>query len=135
MKGSYVLIIEMDREMEIEVGRLGPIIFKKGYYLYVGSAMNGLEARISRHLSKDKKMRWHVDYILGIGKIVDIYIKPHERVECLIAEKLSRIFDSIPKFGSSDCKCKSHLFYSRSLKRAKDTLSSLGLMRGMFLNR
>ena len=69
------------------------------------------------------------------GRVVDIYIKPHEKVECFIAGMLSRKFDSIPKFGSSDCKCRSHLFYSRSLKQAKDTLSSLGLVRGMFLNR
>jgi len=33
------------------------------------------------------------------------------REECNIAEKLDERLFSIPGFGCSDCRCKSHLFY------------------------
>ena len=56
MKGYYCLIINLDNDSEIEIGkRLGKINFDKGYYVYVGSAMNSLEARLKRHLSDEKK--------------------------------------------------------------------------------
>ncbi|HDO19110.1 MAG TPA: DUF123 domain-containing protein, partial [Thermoplasmatales archaeon] len=49
MKGSYAIVMRLDREQNIEVGSLGEIRFRRGYYLYVGSALNGLENRIKRH--------------------------------------------------------------------------------------
>ena len=39
--------------------------FKKGCYGYMGSALNGLEQRVRRHLSTQKKLHWHVDYLLA----------------------------------------------------------------------
>ena len=57
MKGCYCLIIEVDEDKTIQIGKkLGKIQFKKGFYVYVGSAMNSLYARINRHLSNDKKL-------------------------------------------------------------------------------
>ena len=56
MKGCYCLIIYVKRKSQITVGKkLGVIEFKKGIYVYIGSAMNSLEARLSRHLSDSKK--------------------------------------------------------------------------------
>ncbi|RLF60544.1 MAG: GIY-YIG nuclease family protein, partial [Thermoplasmata archaeon] len=69
MKGSYVLIINLKKEKEIEIGRLGRILFNKGYYAYVGSGLNNLEKRVGRHLRKNKKKKWHIDYLLEEGKI------------------------------------------------------------------
>ena len=112
MKGSYLLIIKLDKDSIIRIGKLGEIKFNKGLYVYVGSALNGLEQRIQRHLRDNKKIHWHIDYLLNYAKITDIFYKENNaREECHIAKKLDKKLPSIPGFGCSDCKCKSHLFY------------------------
>jgi len=112
MKGSYILVIELKKERTIQVGKLGKIHFKKGIYAYVGSALNGLETRINRHIRKTKKKHWHIDYLLDFAEVVDVYCKENEtKEECKIAKKLEEDFVSIPGFGCSDCRCKSHLFF------------------------
>ena len=58
MKGTYVLIIELAHTKDILVGKLGYIHFSKAFYAYVGSAMNGFEARLPHHLRKKKKPHW-----------------------------------------------------------------------------
>lgn len=60
MKGIYVIVVKISKNTAIKIGRLGNIIFNKGIYSYVGSAQNNLEKRIMRHLSKIKKMHWHI---------------------------------------------------------------------------
>lgn len=111
MNGSYVLIMEMKEGKKISVGKLGPIDFKKGYYAYVGSAMNGLAKRIERHLSNEKKMHWHIDYLLKKARIIEIWIlESDKKRECEIAEKLVEKLIAIASFGSSDCDCRGHLF-------------------------
>jgi len=52
---SYQLLIKLADKRRIKVGRLGSFIFPAGYYVYTGSAKIGLEARIARHLRRDKK--------------------------------------------------------------------------------
>ena len=65
MKGTYCLIISLKKNEKLDIGHLHQDYkFKKGYYVYIGSAMNSLVARINRHLSDDKKMHWHIDYLL-----------------------------------------------------------------------
>jgi len=54
-RGSYLLVLKIEKEKLIEIGRLGKFWFQKGYYIYVGSAMNSLRARIERHRQKRKK--------------------------------------------------------------------------------
>lgn len=114
MKGIYALIIKLDENKRIKVGKLGTIDFKKGYYMYIGSALNSLDGRINRHLRKDKKIRWHIDYLLNEAKINEILIfETTEKLECKFAKKMQKNLESIKNFGSSDCSCKSHLFYSK----------------------
>lgn len=104
--------MELKKSQKIKIGAIGIINFDRGYYAYVGSAMNNLDKRIERHLRKRKKMKWHIDYFLRHGKIIKVIKKESKkREECRIAKKLSKKFPEIPKFGSSDCRCKSHLFY------------------------
>jgi len=130
MKGTYVLLIRLPARHDIRIGGLGELEFKEGYYAYVGSALNGLDSRINRHLKKGKKMHWHIDYLLQHGAICDVYHKPAEKKEeCEIARTLNEIFKSIKYFGSSDCKCDSHLFYSERKNRLKDTIIVSGLKR------
>jgi len=111
MKGSYVLLIELGKDSTIKIGKLGDITFKKGFYAYVGSALNGLEQRIERHKRSDKKMHWHIDHLLKYAKIKDaFYRESNKKEECQIANKFGKL-ENISGFGCSDCKCKSHLFY------------------------
>ena len=55
MKGSYILFIKLDEDKLIEYGIRKKNYFKKGLYIYVGSALNSLENRIERHLGNKKK--------------------------------------------------------------------------------
>ena len=112
MKGAYVLIIYLNKDMRINIGKK-IIPFQKGFYCYIGSALNNLEKRIARHKSKKKKKHWHIDYFLEYGKIVDvIMIKSSRKIECKVSKKVGKKADSFVKgFGCSDCSCSSHLYY------------------------
>ncbi len=110
--GVYVLIVSLAEAQTIKVGQKRTILFAPGHYFYVGSALGGLEARVRRHLAKKKRHRWHIDYLLDVGKIIGVIAIPTtQKIECLIARSLSEGLGSIAGFGSSDCKCRSHLFY------------------------
>lgn len=125
MKGSYVLIIRNKKDQYIQIGKLGKIFFKNGYYAYVGSALNSLEGRINRHLRENKKFHWHIDYLLSETEIVDVFYKESKiKEECEIAKNFSEL-ESIKGFGCSDCKCKSHLFYGKydKIKNIKELFS------------
>jgi Uri superfamily endonuclease len=115
MKGTYLLLMILPKDTPIRVGKHGLLHFKKGCYAYVGSALNGLDQRIQRHLRRDKKTHWHIDYLLPFTEIVEIlYKENNRREECRIAQDLERNFASIPGFGCGDCSCKSHLFFGLS---------------------
>ena len=128
MKGTYVLIIENHADTEIEIGKIGCIAFKKGFYAYVGSALSGLERRIERHLrdvGNNKKLHWHIDYFLASPRVEVkevVFAETEARKECEIAANLSMRLEleSIARFGCSDCSCKSHLFFSTSLTELKE---------------
>ena len=114
MKGVYILIASLNEDVGLKIGALGEINFKKGFYAYIGSAMGGIEQRVGRHLRKDKKLHWHIDYLLGKAEIKKILVMETnvKSGECGVAEKLEQSGGvSVDGFGSSDCKCKSHLFY------------------------
>ena len=121
MKGSYALLIELPESKEISVGRLGLIAFPRGFYTYVGSALNGIEPRIGYHLRKNKKPRWHIDYLLEKASIKRIVLyETEERLECILAQALSKEFPSIPGFGCSDCKCQSHLYFEAEKNKLEE---------------
>jgi Uri superfamily endonuclease len=112
MKGSYVLVLELKNSKKIQIGNLRNTEFKKGFYVYVGSALNGLENRIQRHLKKHKNKHWHIDYLSASSTIVNVFYKQNEKKEeCVIATTINKQLSNIPRFGCSDCTCKSHLFY------------------------
>jgi Uri superfamily endonuclease len=127
MKGSYLIIAEMDANKRVSIGRLGDVEFNKGFYVYVGSALNGLEQRIQRHLRSNKKTHWHIDYLLKHATVTDVFYKENNaREECIIAKKFEGTLPSILGFGCSDCKCKSHLFYG-SYKEIKQVIDRLNM--------
>jgi len=120
VKGSYILLIELATNKDIFVGKLGNVYFPKSTYAYVGSAMNGLGARLARHLRRGKKLHWHIDYLLKEAEVDEIILcQGDNRVECSLAQALSIGFQCIPDFGSSDCKCRSHLYFASEKGRLK----------------
>ncbi len=119
--GIYNLIIQLSEDKEIKIGRLGTFAFPKGFYVYTGSAQNGLEKRINRHLSSNKRFHWHIDYLLSYTKIVQVRryagLKKDEcRLNHLIA-KSSGAAPVVDKFGSSDCNCVTHLYHFKSFPK------------------
>jgi Uri superfamily endonuclease len=125
-KGSYCLVMKLDKEKQIPIGRNPPVKFPGGFYCYVGSAMNSLEKRICRHQSRDKARHWHIDWFLEHARLVEVKrIESKNRLECGISQDVARLSESTPMkgFGSSDCQvCKAHLYHftenpSRGLDR------------------
>lgn len=118
MKGIYVLILRLDTDLDITIGKLGIINFKSGYYYYIGSALGtGGFKRVTRHFNvasgKNLTRKWHIDYLLPHSDVICALLLPtDESLECRVAEELKRYSDIIPGFGCSDCACKTHLFFS-----------------------
>lgn len=111
------MCIVVENKVAVEVGAIGRHVFSPGRYIYVGSAMNGLEARIRRHLNTSHgspgAVHWHIDYLLKEPKarVEAIYTcASEERMECAIAAAVSRRGSGVKRFGCSDCRCESHLF-------------------------
>ena len=136
LKGSYVLLIELTEDQTIAIGSLHTLCFSRGYYAYVGSAMGGFKSRLSHHLKEDKRPRWHIDYLLQKASITGIMLcESQERAECTIAQALKRRFDSIAGFGSSDCRCDSHLFFAAEEGQMKSgVMTILNLLGYQVLN-
>lgn len=127
LTGVYCLIINLREKSSIQIGKKGKIIFQEGCYVYVGSALNSLAARIKRHLNEEKKLHWHIDYLLknSDSEIVDvIFTLTEKRLECKVAQKISEKGRGISGFGSSDCQCPAHLFYFKDSYNAIDVCQS-----------
>jgi Uri superfamily endonuclease len=126
MKGIYCLLINVKKDINPKIGALGKIPFKKGSYVYIGSAQNSIEKRVSRHFSRNKKVRWHIDYLLADSNVnlkKAVYKKANKEQECKTACFFNKFEEPIKGFGCSDCRCYSHLFRLKSLKN----LNSLDL--------
>ena len=128
-KGTYVLFLRFSKDVETEVGSLGTVRLGAGDYCYVGSAMGGLDQRLSRHLSHDKRIRWHIDRLTIICD--DMCAYEHEGTdlpECVLAEKIESIGNTpvVKGFGCSDCDCQTHLFRVDG-DRTIESLCKLGM--------
>ncbi|MGB9959352.1 MAG: GIY-YIG nuclease family protein [Candidatus Bathyarchaeales archaeon] len=113
VKGIYVLIISVNKNITIRVGALGNITFKKGLYAYVGSAQNNLDKRLMRHFQGAKRKFWHVDYLLAnthTKALKAFYKEAEKHEECTVAREFRKKGFAVKKFGCSDCRCESHLF-------------------------
>ncbi|MCH6544959.1 MAG: DUF123 domain-containing protein [Deltaproteobacteria bacterium] len=66
-------------------------------------------------LRKEKTRHWHIDWLTQVARIAEIWvnIRPKSR-ECECHRRVLALPGAgnlIPKFGSSDCRCPSHLAY------------------------
>lgn len=111
--GTYILAIALDAGRDIEVGALGTLSFPAGTYCYAGSAMGGLDQRVSRHLSREKRVRWHIDRLTLAADSVEAFVSyPDPVPECALASMAEGcgMEPFAPGFGCSDCRCRTHLF-------------------------
>jgi sugar fermentation stimulation protein A len=113
-RGSYIVILHLKRKRRIVVGGLGDILFEPGFYLYAGSAMRALAARITRHRHIRKRMHWHIDYLRQHADSCTVLpIRSSRREEIPLVEALASEFEAGPDgFGASDSPCATHLFRS-----------------------
>ena len=129
-EATYILLIHVSEDLEIKIGQLGEVFFKEGDYIYIGSAKAWLEARLQRYLRKEKRIFWHIDYLLRSEKtkILRIWIID-KKVECKNAEVFCQnpATEIIKKgFGSSDCRCLTHLFFVKDKKKTVKILKKIG---------
>ncbi|MBT4321501.1 GIY-YIG nuclease family protein [Candidatus Bathyarchaeota archaeon] len=132
VKGTYCLCINVEDDITINVGALGEIIFQRGSYIYVGSALNSLIPRLDRHLKHSRGehdvTHWHIDYLLRepLVSIESICMNDNgEKLECVMAALVAGHGEPVPRFGCSDCRCISHLYYVESF----DFLEKMGLKK------
>ncbi|NPU85412.1 MAG: DNA/RNA nuclease SfsA [Syntrophaceae bacterium] len=111
-RGAYLLLCRLASKRSIEAGSLGRIAFPPGTYCYVGSARKNLSRRVARHLRLRKTLHWHIDHLRAVAdSCTALPIRTAENIEHELARALGAIADfSVPRFGSSDCSCESHLF-------------------------
>ena len=88
-KGTYVLFVTLGSDRNITVGARGPHLFKAGTYCYVGSAMAGLDQRLTRHLAHEKTLKWHIDYLTTVCDSSEAWISyPDSIPECELADRV-----------------------------------------------
>ena len=109
---SYQLLIDVPLPQRLTIGRLGTFEFAPGRYVYTGSAKRNFEARIARHLSREKALRWHIDYLLLAPGVSIIEVKRSRRAECALNRCVQGQIP-VAGFGASDCReaCGAHLKY------------------------
>ncbi len=109
---TYQLGIHLRRPAALRVGALGCHRFPAGNYVYTGSAKRNIQARIERHRRADKRLRWHIDYLLSHpdASVVEVFLSTQP--ECSLNQSTPGEI-LVPGFGASDCRrgCGSHLKY------------------------
>jgi len=143
VKGIYTLVVRLKRDARCRVGALGNNCFRKGLYVYTGSARGeastSLERRIQRHWSRQKRRFWHIDYLLGLDDcsiIACVYSESDRDLECavnrIIRNQVGGIFP-VRGFGSSDCNCESHLMYVQSSNDVRTVHALMAVYRRLGL--
>jgi len=116
-KGIYVLILNLRSECRLVVGKLGRFTFPAGWYAYVGSALGsgGLAARLRHHLHRAGHPHWHIDFLRRRAGISEIWygcgLTFDEHRWADILQCMAGTCRIAPGFGSSDCRCETHLIF------------------------
>lgn len=110
--GVYALTVRLRHRVTVPIRRR-PLTLESGWYVYVGSAMGGLEGRLRRHLRTRTAKHWHVDHLLSAGSVIDVQpvATTDGDAECRLSAAVGRWPEAepVPGFGSTDCSCLTHL--------------------------
>jgi sugar fermentation stimulation protein A len=118
--GSYMIVLELRKGAAVDVGSLGRVQFKAGWYVYAGSALHNLSQQVARHLRKKKPNKhWHIDYLTPYAASIQaLPFASYYNRECTFASILAELGgEALAGFGCSDCAsqggkgCPSHLYY------------------------
>ena len=131
-------------ESRIPIGRKGVLKARPGFYLYVGSAHGpgGLKARVGHHLGAASRPRWHVDHLRRILPVEAVWFAADprrlEHAWARVLDEMEETSSPMRGFGSSDCRCTSHLFFTESRpsadrfrNRAGDLAKALKVQQGL----
>lgn len=96
--------------VSVEIGRFGRFVFPAGCYVYTGSAKRNFDARVRRHLAREKTLRWHIDYLLAAPGVSIVEVWCYDEDECAVNRRTPGEIP-VAGFGASDCAagCGSHL--------------------------
>ncbi|WP_162787555.1 GIY-YIG nuclease family protein [Anaerolinea thermolimosa] len=123
-RGTYVLLLDLDADRVLQMGRLGKFYFPRGGYFYVGSARGrgGLHARLMHHLRSPIAPHWHIDWFRQAARVIGIWWgETPDRAECDWVRILLNFKDVQvlhPGAGASDCirGCPAHLLFSGKME-------------------
>ena len=115
--GTYALILSTAADGLLQIGRLGQLHVRGGFYVYIGSAFGpgGVRARIAHHCRRAARPHWHIDYLRLVTRLsaiwytYDILRREHQWAEVLQRTRGASI--PLQGFGASDCTCASHLYF------------------------
>ncbi len=113
---TYCLLLKLPHTCHIEVGKIGDITFSGGIYAYIGSAKRNAQHRLNRHWMGSGKKKWHIDYLRAQSHPIAVWGFDQTILqECKLADTMECLsMENIPRFGSSDCHCPSHLYFCES---------------------
>ncbi|MCX8182050.1 MAG: GIY-YIG nuclease family protein [Candidatus Methanomethyliaceae archaeon] len=124
MKGSYAIILRLNRHSKLEIGK-NQFNLNPGVYIYAGSAFGpgGIVARLRRHLKTfttgTTKKHWHIDSFLRLSTaFISVYASSPQKMECGIVRSLKEMgFKTVRGFGNTDCRsgCGGHLVFMGDL--------------------
>jgi Uri superfamily endonuclease len=93
----------------------------------------GVFARLRHHSRISQRPHWHLDYLRRETEFVEAFaLCSPERKECAWARLIAshqEASEPMTGFGSSDCKCDTHLFYFSSRKKAEAAIRPLEAIR------
>ena len=118
--GTYAVVLTPNQCRPVKIGKLGLLQVREGYYIYVGSALGpgGLKARIAHHKKISDRPRWHIDYLRTVTHLIELWYSfdsiRREHLWADIIANANGVTAPFPGFGSSDCTCKSHLYFLNS---------------------
>jgi len=119
----YVVLTYVPRRTTVPLGALGPVVFERGWYAYVGSAARARRARVARHLAPDKPLRWHAYYLFTAFPARRAWLVDGAAGECELAGALAALPGASRRsrrFGAGDCRCAGHLVRLPRRPRRRD---------------
>ncbi len=124
-KGTYLLFLKVEKDTVVK-SKSKEWYIEAGLYVYVGSALNNLEKRIERHLRKEKKKHWHIDFLVEKAQVIKVLkIISEERLEERISKYFCQLYQVVSKFGSTDLKTCGNLFKIEDLDFVEESLRDL----------
>ena len=118
--GTYALILSSRVDRPLQIGRLGQLHVRRGFYVYIGSALGpgGVRARVSHHRKPPARPHWHIDYLREVTQLEEIWVtydlmrREHHWAD--LFKRMRGVSIPMERFGASDCACESHLYFFRT---------------------